>query len=367
MKGIYIHVPFCVRKCKYCDFVSFAGRDDMFSAYVSEIIAEMAEYRGTAADTVFIGGGTPTILPCKELERLINACFDNFNISADCEFTVEANPGTLDYNKIKALLYGGVNRISVGVQSFNDAELRKIGRIHNSKTAYNTICQLRKAGFSNINLDLMTALPGQTPKSLEYTLDTALALPVTHISAYSLIIEEGTPLEREYSRGEIILPDEETDREMYAMTVEKLKSGGFLQYEISNFAKEGYECRHNKKYWQCGEYIGLGTAAHSYIDGKRFYNTSDLSEYMSEKKRSGDVTVLTEHDKIGEFMIMGLRMNKGISENEFFKRFGKSVDELYSHELERFINGGFIIRKNGRIALTDSGRDVSNSILCEFV
>lgn len=367
MRGIYIHIPFCVKKCKYCDFVSFADRTDEFSGYVSAVIDEMAEYRGERVDTIFIGGGTPTVLPYKELGRLIGECFKNFNIASDYEFTVEANPETVTDDKIKAMLFGGVNRVSVGAQSFNDAELKKIGRIHDAKTAYNTICQLKEMGFNNINLDLMTALPNQTRESLSRTLETALSLPITHISAYSLIIEENTPLEREYSRGELVLPSEDEDRKMYKMTVETLKKSGFNQYEISNFAKAGYECRHNKKYWQCEEYIGLGVAAHSYLDGKRFYNTSDLKQYMSDRKHSEDVTVLTERDKIGEFMIMGLRMNEGISEAEFLRRFGTTVDGMYADELEKFVNGGFLVRKNGKIALTDMGRDVSNSVLCEFV
>lgn len=367
MRGIYIHIPFCVQKCKYCDFISFTGCDDLFSDYVGALEEEMEEYGGERADTLFIGGGTPTVLPRDCIERLLDACFKNFRIASGYELTVEANPGTLDLDKTKALISGGVNRISVGVQSFNDEELRKIGRIHNSKTAYNTICQLKENGFDNINIDLMTALPGQTKESLAHTLETVISLPATHISAYSLIIEDGTPLEKEYSRGNITLPDEDEDREMYAMTVKRLKEGGFSQYEISNFAKEGFECRHNKKYWQCGEYIGLGAAAHSYMDGRRYYNTSVLQEYISGKKHSSDVTVLTEHDKIGEFMIMGLRMNEGISETEFLKRFKRTVDSVYGAELEKLIGGGFLTRENGRIAFTDKGRDVSNSVLCELV
>lgn len=367
MRGLYIHIPFCRQKCKYCDFISFANMEGMFSQYISALAKEMEEYRGEKIDTVFIGGGTPTILPGAELKRLLSLCFEKFNIASDYEFTVEANPGTLDDYKIKTLSDGGVNRISVGVQSFNDEELRKIGRIHDSKTAYNTICQLAKSGFSNINLDLMTALPGQNMELLSHTLDTALTLPITHISAYSLIIEEGTPLEREYSEGKLMLPNEDEDREMYAYTVSRLKDSGFGQYEISNFAKDGFECRHNKKYWKCEEYIGLGAAAHSYLGGKRFSNTSVLSEYLSGKRHTEDVTVLTERDRIAEFMIMGLRMNEGISEAEFKRRFGKSINSVYKPELEKFIRGGFLIREKGAIRFSDKGRDVSNSILCDFV
>jgi oxygen-independent coproporphyrinogen-3 oxidase len=213
----------------------------------------------------------------------------------------------------------------------------------------------------------MTALPSQTKASLSDTINTALSLPITHISAYSLIIEDGTPLEREYSKGMLILPNEDEDREMYADTVTALQNNGFHQYEISNFAKNGFECRHNKKYWQCEEYIGLGVAAHSYIDGKRFYNTSDLSEYIGGKMHTGDELYLTERDKIGEFMIMGLRMNVGISEAEFLKRFRKCIDDVYSRELEKFVSSGLLIRENGTIRFTDRGRDISNTVLCEFV
>lgn len=367
MRGLYIHIPFCRQKCKYCDFISFTDKSELYSKYISALSQEMAEYRGEKIDTVFIGGGTPTALNSSELNMLLGECFKNFNILPEYEFTVEANPGTLDEYKIKTLLNGGVNRISVGVQSFNDEELVKIGRIHDAKTAYNTICQLSKLGFSNINLDLMTALPDQSMKSLENTINTALELPVTHISAYSLILEEGTPLEKEYSKGLITVPDEISDREMYAMTVEKLRQNGFFQYEISNFAKSGFECQHNIKYWQCREYIGIGVAAHSYMNGVRYYNTSDFFEYLSGEKRCGDKTLLTEADMISEFMIMGLRMNDGISEQEFERRFGKPIDAVYKKSLDKFADGEFLMRKNGIIRLTDRGRDVSNSVLCEFV
>lgn len=367
MKGLYIHIPFCVKKCRYCDFVSYTNRETAFHDYISSVIEEMDEYADSEIDTAFIGGGTPTILPAEEIKRLLDTCFKKFKFSTDYEFTAEANPGTLDDEKIHALLDGGVNRISVGVQSFNDGELRKIGRIHDAKTAYNTTWKLSEAGFSNINIDLMTALPDQTMASLANTLDAAVKLPVTHISAYSLIIEDGTPIAKEYHDGELTLPDEDADREMYEYTIKTLAKNGFNQYEISNFAKQGCECRHNIKYWQCREYIGLGAAAHSYLNGKRFYNTSELSEYMSENRHTNDIITLTEQDKISEFMIMGLRMNIGISENEFKKRFKKSIDDVYKAEIEKFIEYGFLVRNNGFIRFSDKGRNVSNSILCEFV
>lgn len=247
MTGLYIHIPFCVQKCKYCDFTSYAGLEHLADKYIKALEDEMKQYRGEAIDTIFFGGGTPTALTEYQLSRLAEMCFRFFDVQKDYEFTAEANPGTLDDEKITAMLEGGINRISVGVQSFNDSELCAIGRIHNAETAYNTVYHLKKMGFNNISIDLMTALPLQTRESLKNTLKTAVSLPVTHISAYSLIIEDGTPLEREYSQGRLLLPDEDTDRHMYRDTVDSLKNNGFLQYEISNFARQGFECRHNVK------------------------------------------------------------------------------------------------------------------------
>ena len=352
-------------KCKYCDFVSFQRMEDTADKYIDALKREAEQYKGEKIDTIFIGGGTPSILTPKQIEEVTKMCFDVFDVASDCEITTEANPGTMDDDKIKAMLNGGINRISVGVQSFNDDELKKIGRIHDSKTAYNTICHLDKMGFQNINLDLMTALPSQTFESLKNTLNTAVSLPVKHISAYSLIIEDGTPIEKEYSKGLLDIPNEDTDREMYMHTVDFLGKNGFKQYEISNFAKDGYECRHNVKYWTGEEYIGLGTAAHSYIGNCRFYNTSDINEYIGGARK--EVIELTENDKIAEFMITGLRMNRGVSENDFKLRFGKDIKDVFGSEFDKFIKLGLMQYIDGRYSLTLDGINVSNSILCEFV
>lgn len=365
MKGLYIHIPFCVKKCKYCDFVSYAGKETLAEEYINALFREAREYQGEKIDTIFIGGGTPSILTPEEIKKITRMCFDTFDVADDCEFTTEANPGTLDSDKISAMLEGGINRISVGVQTFNDAELQKIGRIHDAATAYNTIFKLREMGFSNINIDLMTALPDQTMESLKNTLKIAASMPVTHISAYSLIIENGTPLEREYSKGMLNLPDEDTDREMYSYTIRFLKENGFNQYEISNFAKNGYECRHNIKYWTAQPYIGLGAAAHSYTGDVRLCNTSDINKYITGCER--EVTNLTEKDKMSEFIITGLRMNAGISEYNFKNRFGVGIDKVFGKEIERFIKLDLMRYTDGRYALTRKGIDVSNSILCEFV
>lgn len=365
MKGLYIHIPFCKQKCKYCDFVSFPCMEDTADKYVDALKREAEQYKGEKIDTIFIGGGTPSILTPKQIEEVTKMCFDVFDVASDCEFTTEVNPGTIDDDKINAMINGGINRISVGVQSFNDDELKKIGRIHDAKTAYNTICHLDKMGFQNINLDLMTALPSQTFESLKNTLNTAVSLPVKHISAYSLIIEDGTPIEKEYSKGLLDIPNEDTDREMYMHTVDFLGKNGFKQYEISNFAKDGYECRHNVKYWTGEEYIGLGTAAHSYIGNCRFYNTSDINEYIGGAEK--EVIELTENDKIAEFMITGLRMNRGVSETDFKSRFGKNIKDVFGSEFDKFIKLGLMQYIDGRYSLTLDGINVSNSILCEFV
>lgn len=365
MKGLYIHIPFCMQKCKYCDFISYAGREEKIREYLDALYSEMKKYKGTEIDTVFIGGGTPSVLSAKDIGVLCQNIKQSFSLSHDCEITMESNPGTLTEEKISAMLHGGINRISVGVQSFDDNELNIIGRIHTADDAYNNICLLKKCGFDNINIDLMTALPNQNMESLQKTLKTAVSLPVTHISAYSLIIEDNTPLEREYSRGELILPTEDEDREMYQYTVGYLAEQGFNRYEISNFSKPGYECRHNIKYWECREYIGLGTAAHSYINSERFSNADSLCAYLAGE--IGERITLTENDKISEFMMMGLRMQKGVSVAEFKNRFGLNIKEFFAPQLEKFISLDLMEEKNGCYRLTDKGIDISNSIMCEFI
>lgn len=365
-RGLYIHIPFCVQKCRYCDFISYCGREELYDNYIEALAAEMKEYKGSVVDTIFMGGGTPTALNAVQLDKLCKAINNNFNISADYEFTSEANPGTLDKEKAGVLLDNGVNRISLGIQSFNDYELKKIGRIHDAQTAYKTVELLNNSGFDNISIDLMTALPDQSMDSLMNSLKIAVQLPLKHISAYSLIIEDGTPMAAAYDKGELNLPDEDEDRDMYAAAKGFLEEHGFYQYEISNYAKPGYESRHNIKYWQCKEYFGIGAAAHSYIDGVRFSNTNILEDYIGGNYRGEEKEILTLNDRIFEFIIMGMRMNIGINIYEFKRRFGISIQDKYGEILDKFKNGGFIEMADGCIRFTDKGRDVSNSILCEF-
>ena len=367
LRGLYIHIPFCVQKCRYCDFVSFPGREAVFDDYISALSREAEEYRGQEIDTVFIGGGTPSVLMAKQLDRLFCMVNSTFKIKNGAEFSIEVNPGTVNAEKIAAIKNGGVNRVSIGVQSFNDAELQAIGRIHSAAEAKNAVLDFYNAGFLNISIDIMTSLPKQTKESLMGTLKIAVELPVKHISAYSLILEEGTPIYADYKNGVFTPLSEDADRDMFAAAVKYLHENGFSRYEISNFAKDGYESCHNKKYWECREYIGIGLAAHSYMDKKRFYNTSELNKYLRGEFHCGDVVCLTKADMISEFMMMGLRMTRGVSECEFYDRFGKDIMSVYHAQIERFINSGCMVYKDGHCFLTDRGMDVSNSVMCEFI
>lgn len=366
VRGLYIHIPFCRRKCRYCDFVSFAGKEEYTQRYIAELIKELHLYEGNKIDTVFIGGGTPTILNNDALEYLCKNIFKLFDIQPGYEFTIEANPGTIDYDKAALLAENGVNRISMGVQSFNDEELKSIGRIHNAKTAFDTVTEVNRAGIRNISIDLMSALPGQSISSLKNSLQTAMQLPINHISVYSLIIEDETPMAHDYANGAVTLPDEDTEREMYAFTKQFLARHGLYQYEISNFSKPGYESRHNIKYWECNEYIGAGIAAHSYVDGVRCSNTVSFNEYLNGNYSDCERDVLSNESMIFEYIIMGMRMNRGISEADYQNRFNENIYDRYGALLKKFEKGGFIELTDGYIRFTDRGRDVSNAVLCEF-
>ncbi len=366
-KGLYIHIPFCVQKCKYCDFVSFADCEEEKDRYLSRLFDEFKLYRDTEIDTVFIGGGTPTSLPADRMEALLKEINENFCLLSNCEFTVEANPKTLDKHKLEILKRGGVNRLSIGVQSFNDEELKAIGRIHTAKDAIDTFVLARECGFDNISLDFMSALPNQNLDSFKNNIASAIALNPEHISCYSLILEEGTPLFSEFEDGKLNLPSEENEREMYEYACRALKEADYMQYEISNFAKKGKESRHNIKYWKCKEYIGVGLAAHSYIDDMRFSNTSDMKQYLMGYYKKDDCELLDINDKMSEFMFMGLRMIDGVSEADFFDRFGQKIDDVFEKQLLKFTKSDMIKRENGRIYLTHKAISVSNQIMCEFI
>lgn len=366
MYGLYVHIPFCVKKCKYCDFVSFRGRDGYKDRYIDCLVDEIKQYKGAEVDSIFIGGGTPTVLSANLFKRMFSAIWETFNVKADAEITCEMNPGTADGKKLAAMRECGVNRLSIGVQSFDDGELAKIGRIHTAAMAEEAVRTARACGFENISIDLMSALPFQSKESFKKTLEKAVGVSPEHISCYSLILEEGTPLFEEYENGLISLPDEDTERDMYELACDYLEKCGYKQYEISNFAKSGRQSRHNIKYWQCREYIGAGLASHSYIDGVRSFNTSDLAAYLSGKYKADGGEPLSRGDKIEEFMIMGLRMTEGISRREFKSRFAVEADELFGKEIKKLTAGGFLEDDGKYIRLTRPGISVSNSVMCEF-
>ncbi len=362
--GLYIHVPFCIKKCKYCDFVSYTGMENEHEKYVDALLEEAEKYKNTKVDTVFIGGGTPTCLAPATMDRLLEGIRKIFCILPDAEFSVEANPGTVSDEKLRILKNSGVNRLSIGVQSFDDEQLKLLGRIHDKSCALKTIENANKY-FSNINIDIMTAIPHQSAESLMATLQTAVNTGAKHLSCYSLIIEDGTEFHKLYSEGCLELCTEDEDRSMFSELCGYLAQQGYERYEISNFAKDGARCRHNMKYWKTEEYIGLGAAAHSYMDFKRYYNFSDLKKYISSPGVPEEVIELSIDDRMSEYVIMALRTSDGVSYNEFKNRFGKNFNEVYPEKLKKYEK--FLKQTPDGFALTDCGFDISNSIMCQFI
>lgn len=358
MRGLYIHIPFCLSKCAYCDFNSYADKWQFVSEYVSAVLKEAEKFKGQVVDTVYIGGGTPTALPEKELCRLLSGITELFDIKKNSEFTVEMNPETADKGYLSRLRNLGVNRISMGAQSFDNGLLKTLGRVHTAEKTVEAVKLVKEAGFENISLDLMFSLPGQSPAQWQETLEKAVECGVNHISCYGLKIEEGTAF---YEKGIQPLPDE-LDREMYHAAIRFLEDKGFFQYEISNFAKPGKESRHNLKYWHCEEYFGLGAGAHGYLsfDGEfvRNFNVNSVEEYIRLIKEQGNAvcekTFLTAEDMKIEKIIMGLRLTEGVEEN-------------FVRDVEVYINGGFMEKKNGKICFTEKGFDVSNEILSRMI
>lgn len=369
--SLYIHIPFCVRKCLYCDFPSFSGMESIFDDYVRMLCREIDEtysdYRGMEVKSIFVGGGTPSVLPPALLGRISDKIFSRFDVDSKAEITIETNPGTLDAKKLAEMKSMYFNRLSMGLQAWQDRLLKKLGRIHTADEFETNFLQARDAGFKNINVDLMFALPAQSLDDWQETLEKVIKLRPEHISAYSLIIEEGTPFFDMFDRGELKETDEETDRKMYYLAKEMLSDKGYKQYEISNFAREGFECYHNKVYWRTEEYQGFGLGAHSYSDGVRFHNTYDMKEYLRGEGLRLDKEFLSIEEKQEEFMFMGLRMNEGVSEAEFLRRFGESMDSVYGDEIKELISEELLVKKGGRLSLTDRGVDISNSVFEKFI
>lgn len=369
--SLYIHIPFCVRKCLYCDFPSFSGMESIFDDYVRMLCREIDEtysdYRGMEVKSIFVGGGTPSVLPPALLGRISDKIFSRFDVDSQAEITIETNPGTLDAKKLVEMKSMYFNRLSMGLQAWQDRLLKKLGRIHTADEFETNFLQARDAGFKNINVDLMFALPAQSLDDWQETLEKVIKLRPEHISAYSLIIEEGTPFFDMFDRGELKETDEETDRKMYYLAKEMLSDKSYKQYEISNFAREGFECYHNKVYWRTEEYQGFGLGAHSYADGVRFHNTYDMKEYLRGEGLRLDKEFLSIEEKQEEFMFMGLRMNEGVSEAEFLRRFGESMDSVYGDEIKELISEELLVKKDGRLSLTDRGVDISNSVFEKFI
>ncbi|MCX0353424.1 radical SAM family heme chaperone HemW [Clostridium perfringens] len=372
--SLYIHIPFCAQKCLYCDFPSFARKDHLRKAYIKalnkEIISLREKHNNLEINTIFIGGGTPSVLEADELECLLKEVA-KLNMSKDIEYSMECNPGNLTEEKLEVMKKYGVNRISMGLQAKQDNLLKGLGRIHNYKTFKENFLLAKKVGFNNINVDLMFGLPNQRLNEWEETLREIISLEPAHISAYSLIIEEGTAFYNLYENDKLKLPTEEEERKMYHLAKKILEENGFNQYEISNYAKEGKECRHNLAYWNMDNWIGVGSAAASYINGKRIKNISSVEEYINSINEKGEaveeIINNSKNDNMEEFMFMGLRKINGIDENEFKKRFSMNINDVYGEILNKYIDEGLLIRDSGRIFLSEKGIEISNIIMADFL
>lgn len=373
---LYLHIPFCVSKCKYCDFLSAPSAEEQRQIYVERLCrrirywSDVIHNYGYEIVSIFVGGGTPSILTEAQITQVFEAVYESFPIREDAEITLEMNPGTDVKDKLPVYRKLGINRLSMGLQSADNKELKCLGRIHTYEDFRQVYQWAREAGFTNVNVDLMSAIPGQTLESYEDTLRKVADLEPEHISAYSLIIEEGTPFYERYGEGRHAeeLPDEDTERQMYVRTREILEDYGYHRYEISNYAKDGYECRHNLGYWDRKEYLGLGAGASSLMDHIRWKEPDHIgpSTGLVLEERE-DFTRLRRKDEMEEFMFLGLRKINGVSEYDFYKSFRVSMDEIYKESIENLIKEGLLVREEDRIRLTDRGIDLSNYALSQFL
>ena len=373
---LYLHIPFCVSKCKYCDFLSAPSGEEQRQIYVERLCrrirywSDVIHNYGYEIVSIFVGGGTPSILTEAQITQVFEAVYESFPIREDAEITLEMNPGTDVKDKLPVYRKLGINRLSMGLQSADNKELKCLGRIHTYEYFRQVYQWAREAGFTNVNVDLMSAIPGQTLESYVDTLRKVADLEPEHISAYSLIIEEGTPFCERYGEGRHAeeLPDEDTERQMYVRTREILEDYGYHRYEISNYAKDGYECRHNLGYWDRKEYLGLGAGASSLMDHIRWKEPDHIgpSTGLVLEERE-DFTRLSRKDEMEEFMFLGLRKIKGVSEQDFYKSFKVSMDEEYKDNIENLIKEGLLVREEDRIRLTDRGIDLSNYALSQFL
>ena len=367
---IYIHIPFCIRKCDYCDFLSGPSGPEEQADYVQALLREIQaveEGEGRSVSSIFIGGGTPSVLDERLLGDILREIRNRFKMEEDAEITIEVNPGTANIGKLQAYREMGINRLSIGLQSPEDRELKILGRIHNYGQFLETYQEARTVGFDNINIDLMSAIPDQTYEGWMKNLRTVAELEPEHISAYSLIVEEGTP----FAARKLNLPDEDTEYNMYEATAQILKEYGFEQYEISNYARKGRKCRHNVGYWTRQDYLGFGLGASSLYGKERFANTADMKKYLENSKNPEKIREkepsLTREDEMAEFMFLGLRRTKGISKADFQRCFGCTIESVYGEVLEKYESMELLLEKDGRIFLSREGIHVSNSIMAEFL
>lgn len=363
--GLYVHIPFCAHKCAYCDFASWAGRQSDMPRYAESLCSEIArraeEIGHPAADTVFFGGGTPSLLPPELYLRIASALREHFIIAPDAEWTAECNPGALTAEFAAALRNSGCTRISMGMQAAQESLLRRLGRIHTLSDVERSVCLAREYGIRNLNLDLMLGLPGQSLRDMRETLETAAGIGPDHLSCYALIPEEGTPLSDQLRQGRLTLPGEDADREMYDLCREFLFEKGFRQYEISNFARPGRECRHNVNCWKREDYLGFGCAAHSLYHNVRSANPRDLDAYLAGNPP--ETERISPDEAMFEAMMLGLRLTRGVDEEDFARRYGYCLWDLYGDRLSPALSDGRLKRENGHIFLSERGMDVMNSVL----
>ena len=379
---LYIHIPFCVKKCDYCDFLSFAADEQTQKSYVAALQKELAfygaKYKDRRITTIFIGGGTPSWLKEDYMQAIMETVYHYFSVEQDAEITIECNPGTITEHKFEVYRRIGINRLSIGLQSVHNEELKILGRIHTFEQFLKTYDMARKHGFSNINIDLMSSLPGQTPEIFCDSLYQVLKLKPEHISVYSLIIEKGTPFYELYRFDAVrqaagmqteSLPTEEEEYQTTKMTQHILKEAGYHWYEISNFAKPGYECRHNIGYWKRVDYLGVGLGASSLIDNVRYSNTRDLDTYLSVQADSLHETAaqITRNEQMEEFMFLGLRMRDGFYRDEFTQAFGIPIEAVYGDALNHLQQEELLLKREGRIYLTDKGMDLNNYVVAQFM
>lgn len=371
--GIYIHIPFCESKCGYCDFVSFSSKEDRFALYKDALIKEILRFtqlKKYEIKTIFIGGGTPTVLPPYFIAEILETLY-KYNINKKAEITIEANPGTLNINMLRVLKESGVNRISMGLQSWQNKLLKILGRSHRLEDFLQSYNNAIKVGFTNINVDLMFSLPEANFKDWVYTLKNIVAINPSHISIYSLIIEENTAFYDKYEDNRLILPSQEQDRRMYHFAKNYLGKNGYNQYEISNLSKTGFECKHNIIYWTRKEYKGFGLGAHSFLNGVRSNNTKNLDKYIdalkSEDNILENIESISPKDSMEEFMFLGLRLTEGVSKKLFQKEFNIDIENIFGAIIQKNISKGLLKAEKDRIFLTQKGMDISNSVMSEFL